>query len=67
MARRISAKTQLYLMWQRQHNKLNETWAEFYTRIYGECHWMNTNQYGGTWLGKKMGEPLDEIYEEETN
>ena len=63
--RKLSAKEQLYLLWQTKQNKLNETWGEFYVRIYGECHWMNTNQYGGNWLSKRMGEPLEELYGEE--
>lgn len=52
----LSKKEKLYLSWQREQNKENLTWRQFYTSIYGECHWMGTTQYGGEWLDKVMGE-----------
>lgn len=54
--KRLSTKEQLYLKFQCEQNVENLTWRQFYTRIYGECHWMNTTQYGGDWLDKIMGE-----------
>lgn len=35
------------------------TWREFYESFQGKNpHWMNTTQYGGDWLYKKMNEPI---------
>jgi hypothetical protein len=45
-----------YSEWQREQNKENLTWRQFYERLYGKCLWMESTQYGGSWLDKAMGE-----------
>lgn len=51
-----STKELKYLKFQEESNPYGLTWRQFYERLYGECHWMSTTQYGGEWLDKKMGE-----------
>lgn len=46
-----------YLKFQEEYNPEGLTWRQFYERHQGpNPHWMNTTQYGGEWLDKKMEE-----------
>lgn len=56
--RRPNGREITYLKYQSDHNSGGLTWRQFYTKIYGECLWMESTQYGGEWLDKKMGEFL---------
>lgn len=56
--RRPNAKELTYLKYQSDHNPKELTWRQFYESIYGKCLWMESTQYGGSWLDKKMGEFL---------
>jgi hypothetical protein len=52
--RKVSKQELKYLSFQ----KADKTWRQFYEELYGKCHWMETTQYGGNWLDKKMNEPI---------
>jgi hypothetical protein len=52
----MTSREKKYLEMLRIHNTKNITWREFYTKLYGQCHWMDTTQYGGSWLDKIMGD-----------
>lgn len=56
--RKPSGRELIYLKHQSDLNKAGLTWRQFYERLYGvgKCLWMESTQYGGTWLDKKMGE-----------
>jgi hypothetical protein len=54
--RKPSKKESLYLSWRKESDI---TWRQFWESIQGkQPHWMNTNQYGGEWLDKKMSDPI---------
>lgn len=53
--KKVSSKEKLYLSWQ----KIDKTWRQFYEELYGKSpFWMESTQYGGPWLDKKMNEPI---------
>ena len=56
MGKKLSVKELLYLKWLRESNTENLTWRQFYTELYGECHWMQSKFYNGEWLDKIMGD-----------
>lgn len=52
--RPVSGREKMYLSWQTSE----KTWRQFYEELHGPCHWMETTQYGGHWLDKKLNEPI---------
>lgn len=56
--KKLDKRTLMYLRWLREHNSINETWREFYTKLnHGkEPLWFETSFYGGNWLDVIRGD-----------